>query len=84
VLGAIQIMRDTLSGGGGFASLQCHQMTQGGGVGSTKMSRVIFCLFLNKISQQKPLKWEGVEPVSPNESGVVKVKIYEVDTKIAL
>jgi len=50
--GAIQIIRDTLGGAG---SLQCHQMTQGGG-GQLKCHVSFFCLFLNKIPQQKPLK----------------------------
>jgi hypothetical protein len=65
--GAIQIIRDTLEG-----SRQCHQITQGGGRGSTKVSRDIFwpCCELRKMKNVTALgegqycqmtHWEGRE-----------------------
>jgi len=46
VKGAIQIIRDTLGGGGAG---KCHQMPQGGGRRLAKVSRDIFSKILNHI-----------------------------------
>jgi hypothetical protein len=61
--GVIQIIRDTLGGGGGGTE-QCHQITQGGGRGFADVSRDIFSKFLNYIKTVFEVKF----PISEQKS----------------
>jgi len=52
-LRAIQLIRNTQGGGG----QECHQITQGGGRGLTKVSRDIFCLYCIELFLERKLKF---------------------------